>query len=112
MVIPSKYSLDCSYCGFQFLYRQRDHLFNAVPTYLGVAYPAHAVSVCAGNGLFRPLFSMVFSLFARALSRRPDIGPGNPFLGGLSILSIPIPFTLYYYGERIRHASKNVRHDM
>ena len=44
-------------------------LFNAVLIYLGMAYPAHAASVCAGNGLLRSLFGMVFPLFVSL--RRP-----------------------------------------
>ncbi|KAI9746350.1 MAG: hypothetical protein M1818_000062 [Claussenomyces sp. TS43310] len=87
-------------------------LFNAALNYLGMAYPAYAASVFAGNALMRSLFGVIFPLFARALFRRLGLGPGNSLLAGLSILFIPIPFFLYHYGTRIRHASKNARHDM
>ncbi|KAF2100720.1 MFS general substrate transporter [Rhizodiscina lignyota] len=87
-------------------------LFIPVLNYLGMSYPQYAASVFAGNTLFRASFGVVFPLFARALFRNLGIGPGNSLIGGLSILFIPIPFTLFYYGERIRHRSKNARHDV
>ncbi|KAH8805404.1 major facilitator superfamily domain-containing protein [Xylogone sp. PMI_703] len=86
-------------------------LFMPVLSYLGMAYPQYAASVLAGNTLFRASCGVVFPLFARALFRNLGIGPGNSLLGGLSILFIPIPFTLFYFGERIRHRSKNATHD-
>ncbi|KAE9372880.1 MFS general substrate transporter [Stipitochalara longipes BDJ] len=82
-------------------------LFMPVLTYLGMAYPRYAASVLAGNALFRASCGVIFPLFARALFRNLGVGPGNSLLGGLSIMFIPIPFILFYYGERIRHRSKN-----
>ncbi|KAF8865556.1 MFS general substrate transporter [Acephala macrosclerotiorum] len=69
-------------------------LFNPMLNYLGMVYPMYSASVYAGNTLFRASFG------------------GNSLLGGLSILSIPIPFVLHRYGKRIRHASKNAKHDV
>ncbi|KAN0111034.1 MFS general substrate transporter [Hyaloscypha variabilis] len=82
-------------------------LFMPILTYLGISYPRYAASVLAGNALFRASCGVVFPLFALALFRRLGVGPGNSLLGGLSIMFIPISFTLYNYGERIRHRSKN-----
>ncbi|PVH88930.1 MFS general substrate transporter [Cadophora sp. DSE1049] len=86
-------------------------LFMPILTYLGMSYPQYAASVMAGNTLFRASCGVVFPLFARALFRNLGIGPGNSLLGGLSIVFMPIPFVLYYCGEKIRHRSKNARHD-
>ncbi|OTB08322.1 hypothetical protein M426DRAFT_7649 [Hypoxylon sp. CI-4A] len=87
-------------------------LFNTVFNYLGISYPSSAASIFAGNALFRASFGASFPLFARQLFRQLGIGPGNSLLGGIAVCFIPIPFILYRYGEKIRHMSKNARHDM
>jgi DHA1 family multidrug resistance protein-like MFS transporter len=43
---------------------------------------------------------------------RLGVAWGSSLLGFLSIAFIPIPFVLYYYGERIRGRSKMARHDL
>ncbi|KAM6527691.1 hypothetical protein FALCPG4_008740 [Fusarium falciforme] len=56
-------------------------------------------------------FNLTFSEpVARALFRNLSIGPGNSLLGGLSILFIPIPFIVFYCGEKLRYRSKNATH--
>ncbi|KAI1376823.1 benomyl/methotrexate resistance protein [Hypoxylon crocopeplum] len=87
-------------------------LFNTVFNYLGISYPTYAASIFAGNALFRASFGASFPLFARELFRQLGIGPGNSLLGGIAVCFIPIPFIFYYYGEKIRHMSKNARHDI
>ncbi|KAI6091792.1 benomyl/methotrexate resistance protein [Hypoxylon rubiginosum] len=87
-------------------------LFNTVFNYLGISYPTCAASIFAGNALFRALFGASFPLFARQLFRQLGIGPGNSLLGGIAVCFIPIPFVFYRYGEKIRHMSKNARHDI
>ncbi|KAF2816391.1 MFS general substrate transporter, partial [Mytilinidion resinicola] len=87
-------------------------LFNPVFNYLGMGYPAYPASIFAGNALFRASFGASFPLFAPALFHRLGIGPGNSLLGGIAICFVPIPFIFHYYGERIRHMSKNARHDI
>ncbi|KAI2623985.1 benomyl/methotrexate resistance protein [Hypomontagnella submonticulosa] len=87
-------------------------LFNTVFNYLGISYPAYAASIFAGNALFRASFGASFPLFARELFRSLGIGPGNSLLGGIAVCFIPIPFIFYRYGEKIRHMSKNARHDI
>ncbi|KAI1777657.1 benomyl/methotrexate resistance protein [Hypoxylon cercidicola] len=87
-------------------------LFNTVFTYLAISYPAYAASIFAGNALFRASFGAAFPLFARELFRQLGIGPGNSLLGGIAVCFIPIPFIFYRYGEKIRHMSKNARHDV
>ncbi|KAG6354495.1 hypothetical protein INS49_004512 [Diaporthe citri] len=81
-------------------------LFNSVYTYIGIVYAPYAASLFAGAALFRALLGGAFPLFARELFYRLGVGPGNSLLGGIAVLFIPIPFALFYYGERIRGWSK------
>ncbi|KZT53725.1 MFS general substrate transporter [Calocera cornea HHB12733] len=81
-------------------------LFNSVLNYLGDAYSRYAASVLAGNDLFRSYVGGAFPLFAGAMFAHLGVGGGNSLLGGLSIVMIPIPFVLYFYGPRIREWSK------
>ena len=87
-------------------------LFNSVLNYLGDAYPTYAASVFAGNDFMRSSFGAGFPLFAAAMYNNLGVGWASSLLGFLSILFIPIPFALYFYGERIRKASKRARHDI
>lgn len=87
-------------------------LFNSVLNYLGDAYPDYVASVYAGNDFFRSSFGAGFPVFANAMYTYLGVGKASSVLGGLSVAFIPIPFLLYFYGERIRHASKRARHDL
>jgi DHA1 family multidrug resistance protein-like MFS transporter len=87
-------------------------LFNSVLNYLGDAYPEYAASVLAGNDFMRSSFGAGFPLFASAMYNNLGVGWASSTLGFLSIAFIPIPFALYFYGEKIRHASKKARHDL
>lgn len=87
-------------------------LFNSVLNYLGDAYPEYAASVLAGNDFMRSCFGAGFPLFSAAMYNKLGVGGASSLLGGLSIVFIPIPFALYFYGERIRKASKRARHDL
>ncbi|CZR60891.1 related to FLR1-Putative H+ antiporter regulated by yAP-1 and involved in multidrug resistance [Phialocephala subalpina] len=87
-------------------------LFNSVLNYLGDAYPEHAASVYAGNDFMRSSFGAGFPLFAAAMYYNLGVGWASSLLGFLSICFIPIPFALYFYGERIRKASKRARYDL
>ena len=80
--------------------------------YLGDAYPEYAASVLAGNDFFRSSFGAGFPLFASAMYKKLGVAWASSLLGFLSIAFIPIPFVLYFYGERIRKASKRARHDL
>ncbi|KAI7776239.1 hypothetical protein LA080_005685 [Diaporthe eres] len=81
-------------------------LFNSVYTYIGIVYAPYAASLFAGAALFRAALGGAFPLFARELFYQLGVGPGNSPVGGIAVLFIPVPFALYYYGERIRGWSK------
>ena len=87
-------------------------LFMSVLSYLGDAYPKYVASVYAGNDLVRSSFGAAFPLFANAMYRRLGVGWATSLLGFLSVAFIPVPFVLYFYGERIRRRSKMARHDL
>jgi MFS transporter, DHA1 family, multidrug resistance protein len=87
-------------------------MFMAVLSYLGDAYPKYIASVYAGNDLVRSAFGAGFPLFAKAMYDKLGIGWASSLLAFLSASFIPIPFVLYFYGKRIRHASKMARHDL
>lgn len=87
-------------------------LFNSVLNYLGDAYPTYAASVYAGNDFFRSSFGAGFPLFAAAMYNNLGVPWASSTLGFLSIAFIPIPFVLYFFGKRIRLASKKARHDL
>jgi DHA1 family multidrug resistance protein-like MFS transporter len=85
-------------------------LFNAVLNYLTDAYPSYTASVLAGNDLVRSAFGAGFPLFGAAMYHNLGVGWASTLLGLLSCVFIPIPILLYYYGERIRLASKRALH--
>ncbi|GME31185.1 Major facilitator superfamily [Neofusicoccum parvum] len=86
-------------------------LFNAVLNYLADAYPAYVASVLAGNDIMRSSFGAGFPLFATAMYRKLGVDWASSTLAFLGIAFIPIPFALYYYGERLRKMSKHARKD-
>ncbi len=87
-------------------------LFMAVLGYLGDAYPKYVASVFAGNDLVRSAFGAAFPLFANAMYKKLGVAWASSLLGFLAVAFIPIPFVLYFYGQRIRGASKMARHDL
>ncbi|KAI9464084.1 major facilitator superfamily domain-containing protein [Lactarius psammicola] len=85
-------------------------LFNAVLTYLTDAYPRYTASVLAGNDLVRSAFGAGFPLFGAAMYHNLGVGWASTLLALLACAFVPIPMLLYYYGERIRLASKRALH--
>ncbi|PRP85221.1 hypothetical protein PROFUN_06991 [Planoprotostelium fungivorum] len=80
--------------------------FMAVLNYLPDAYPTKAASVLAGNDFFRSSFGGAFPLFASAMYNNLGVGWASSTLGFISLAMIPIPFVLYFYGDKIREKSK------
>lgn len=86
-------------------------LFNSVMNYLADAYPDYVASVLAGNDIMRSSFGAGFPLFATAMYKNLGVDWASSTLAFLGIAFIPIPFALYYYGERLRKISKYARKD-
>lgn len=80
--------------------------------YLADTYPTVAASVLAGNDLVRSSMGAAFPLFATAMYTKLGIGWASSLLGFLSVAFIPIPILLWFYGQRIRLASRRARHDL
>ena len=78
--------------------------------YLTDTYPRYTASVLAGNDLVRSAFGAGFPLFGAAMYHNLGVGWASTLLALLSCAFIPIPILLYYYGERIRFASKRAQH--
>ncbi|KAK4504597.1 hypothetical protein PRZ48_005513 [Zasmidium cellare] len=87
-------------------------LFNAILSYQSMAYPKVVGSVLAGNDFMRAMMGGAFPIFAGAMFGNLGIDWGCTLLAFLSVAFIPIPIAIYYYGERLRNASKYARHDM
>ncbi|KAK6952808.1 hypothetical protein Daesc_005102 [Daldinia eschscholtzii] len=71
----------------------------------------HWILPIIGSSIFTVGVVTLFNT-ARELFRQLGIGPGNSLLGGIAVCFIPIPFVFYKYGDKIRHMSKNARHDI
>jgi MFS transporter, DHA1 family, multidrug resistance protein len=84
---------------------------NAVLNYLADAYPRYAASVLAGNDLIRCAFGASFPLFGAGMYHKLGVGWASTLLALLSCVFIPVPILLYFYGERIRLASKYAQHN-
>ncbi|GAA6040667.1 hypothetical protein JCM8097_000866 [Rhodosporidiobolus ruineniae] len=80
--------------------------FQSILMYVGVAYPAYAASIFAGNDFFRSNFAAPFPLFGRAFFKGLGIGGGNTFLAVASIFTTVFLYLIYRFGGRLRAASK------
>jgi DHA1 family multidrug resistance protein-like MFS transporter len=83
---------------------------NVVLNYLADAYPRYAASVLAGNDLMRSSFAAGFPLFGAAMNNNLGVDWASTLLAFLTCAFIPMPVLLYFYGERIRLASKRAQH--
>lgn len=68
-------------------------------------YPAYTASAYASNGLFRALVGGAFPIFSAQMFERLTIQGGCSLLGGLAILLLPITFTFYLVGAKLRNSS-------
>ncbi len=59
----------------------------------------------------RCAFAAGFPLFGAGLYHNLGVGWASTLLGSLLCLFIPMPILLYFYGERIRFASKRAQHN-
>lgn len=81
-------------------------LYASIYPYLTDLYPDHAASVISGNVFLRSIMAAAFPLVGRALYQNLGIGWASSLLGFVSCLFIPLPFVLYYRGEKLRRHSK------
>lgn len=81
-------------------------LFQGILNYLAENYPRYMASVFASNDVMRAGVGGAFPLFSTAMFNNLTIQGGCSLLGGIGLLMLPLPFVLYYYGPRLRAASK------
>ncbi|KAL6306511.1 MFS polyamine transporter [Sparassis latifolia] len=84
--------------------------FICVQTYIVDAFSLHAASALAAVTFLRSLAGFGFPLFTPSMYTALGFGKGNTILAVVGIvIGCPAPFILYFYGERIRKASKFAR---
>ncbi|GAA5976516.1 hypothetical protein JCM11641_001326 [Rhodosporidiobolus odoratus] len=79
--------------------------FQSILMYIGIAYPAYAASIFAGNDFFRSCFAAPFPLAGDAFFRALGLGGGNTFLAGASLFTTGFLYLIYRYGSKLRERS-------
>ena len=74
-------------------------------TYLGDIFTVYRASAMASMTVTRAFISTVLPLAAPPLYAHLGLGWGNSIFGFIALATIPIPFMLIKYGERIRKRS-------
>ncbi|GAA6063232.1 hypothetical protein JCM10212_005839 [Sporobolomyces blumeae] len=80
--------------------------FQSIMVYISISYPKYAASVLAGNDLFRSVFASVFPLFGTKFFGALGLGGGSSLLAGVSILMIPVLYTIMKMGATLRARSR------
>ncbi|KAL7279358.1 hypothetical protein ACG7TL_007199 [Trametes sanguinea] len=84
--------------------------FQSIQTYVIDAFTLHAASALAAVTFFRSLAGFGFPLFAPAMYNALGYGKGDTILACVAIaVGVPAPPLFWFYGERIRNASKYAR---
>ncbi|GJC91176.1 cycloheximide resistance protein [Colletotrichum higginsianum] len=76
--------------------------YTTTATYLIDAYTVFSASVMAASAILRCLFGALLPLAGSAMFDALGVGWGNSVLGFISLAFLPLPFILFFYGERIR----------
>jgi len=81
--------------------------FQCVQSYLIDTFGMWSASAMAAVSCFRSLAGFGFPLFAPAMYNALGYGKADTILAALALaIGCPAPFIFWYYGERIRQASK------
>ncbi|KAH0423972.1 hypothetical protein CcaCcLH18_11791 [Colletotrichum camelliae] len=78
--------------------------YTTSATYLIDAYTVYSASVMAASAILRCLFGALLPLAGGAMFDALGVGWGNSVLGFISLAFLPLPFILFFYGERIRES--------
>ncbi|GKT51796.1 MFS transporter prlG [Colletotrichum spaethianum] len=78
--------------------------YTTSATYLIDAYTVYSASVMAASAILRCLFGALLPLAGSAMFDALGVGWGNSVLGFISLAFLPLPFILFFYGERIRES--------
>ncbi|KAJ4490822.1 major facilitator superfamily domain-containing protein [Lentinula aciculospora] len=80
--------------------------FQSILMYISISYPMYAASVLAANDLFRSTIASVFPLFGRHFFVKLGLGPASSLLAGISLVMMPVFWSLMKWGHVLRHRSK------
>jgi hypothetical protein len=81
-----------------------------IQIYIVDAFALHAASALAAVWVLRSFAGFGFPLFAPAMFDALGYGRGDSLLAGVAVLiGCPTPLLLWFYGERIRKASRHAR---
>ncbi|KAI0266420.1 MFS polyamine transporter [Gloeopeniophorella convolvens] len=85
-------------------------VFQSIQTYVIDAFALHAASALAAVSFLRSLAGFGFPLFAPTMYNALGYGKGNTILAAVAIvIGCPAPWLFWFYGERIRKASRFAR---
>lgn len=76
-------------------------------SYLVDTFGIHAASATAATTVLRNVSAAVLPLAGPALYGKLGLGRGNTVLGGVALVSVPVPMLLMKHGERMRTRNEN-----
>jgi MFS family permease len=77
-------------------------VFMCISTYLVDAYTLYAASALAANTVIRSVMGAVLPLAGQKMYQTLGLGWGNSLLAFVSIATLPIPWVIITWGERLR----------
>ncbi|THU89222.1 MFS polyamine transporter [Dendrothele bispora CBS 962.96] len=84
--------------------------FQCIQTYIVDVFPLYAASALAVLAFTRSLCGFSFPLFANSLYESFGYGKGNTIVSAIAIaLGCPAPWILWFYGKKIRDASRHAK---
>ncbi|EIW77022.1 MFS general substrate transporter [Coniophora puteana RWD-64-598 SS2] len=81
-------------------------IYQTVFVYLADCYGKWASSALAGQSLLRNLLGAAFPLFTEQMYDRLTYEWSNTLFAFIAVAMIPIPYALFFYGDKIRARSK------
>jgi MFS family permease len=81
-------------------------VFVSVLTYLVDTYTIYAASVLASTAMLRSFFATAFPLFVTQMYNNLGIHWASSIPGFLTLLCLPFPLVMYFWGERLRMKCK------
>lgn len=81
-------------------------IFQSALNYLVDAFGEYGASAIAANTFLRSILTAVFPLFIQAMYHRLGVGWATSVFAFFATLLIPIPFVLWFFGERLRARDK------
>ncbi|RFU74918.1 fluconazole resistance [Trichoderma arundinaceum] len=81
-------------------------IFQAALNYLVDTFQAFAASAIGANTFLRSCVAGALPLAVGPLYHNIGVGSGSSITGGFAAVLIPVPFAFYFYGKKLRAASK------